>query len=77
MRQNPKHATESFPDYQMPTQQEVLKGYLQFQKLNQAFLTGMYVEARIQRFRFCPSKSPMEWRYRCYLQQYATMHATI
>ena len=39
IRRNPKNVTEFVSDYPMPTMQEVLKGYLQFQKLSQAFVT--------------------------------------
>ena len=38
MCQKTKNGTESVLDYQMPTIQEVLKGYLQFQRLSQAFV---------------------------------------
>ena len=44
MCQKTKNGTESVLDYQMPTIQEVLKGYLQFQRLSQAFVNESVIQ---------------------------------
>ena len=44
MCQKTKNITENVLAYQMPTIQEVLKGYLQFQRLSQEFVTESVIQ---------------------------------